>query len=421
MKIAMRLHWLKRLLGAGKLAPVLVAVTMLWFTGCPAPPLPPPGPPAEVPPTLIRLEPSAYPNFTDDLDYEGLEQAIAQSVAYLQVIPASRELEFGRDRYPAGHILRSLQRFQSFIRMRPNGTDLQNYIRANFLVYQSVGRDRKGEVLFTGYYEPQLKGRQTTSPEYRYPLYARPDDLLTIDLGAFSEKYKGEKLLGRILDRAVVPYYDRRDIEEAGVLYGKAQPLAWVSDPVELFFLHIQGSGRVVFEDGQTIIVGYDTSNGRPYRSIGQLLIDEGKISREEMSMQRIRAYLNQNPGEIQRVLDHNPSYIFFKVTPDGPLGSLNVRLTPGRSVALDKKLFPQAALAFVETKKPLSDNQGQVKSWMDCRRFMLNQDTGGAITGPRRADIFWGSGPYAELAAGHLRHPGRLYFLVLRPEAASP
>jgi len=205
------------------------------------------------------------------------------------------------------------------------------------------------------------------------------------------------------------------------VLYGKAQPLAWVSDPVNLYFLHVQGSGKVVFEDGQTIIVGYDSSNGRPYRSIGQLLIDEGKISLEEMSMQRIRAYLNQNPGEIQRVLDHNPSYIFFKVTPDGPLGSLNVRLTPGRSVALDRKLFPPAALAFVETKKPLSDNQGQVNSWMDCSRFMLNQDTGGAITGPGRADIFWGSGPYAELAAGHLRHPGRLYFLVLRPDAASP
>ena len=421
MKIESSLHRLNRLLVGGNISPILLAVTILWFTGCPAPPVPPTAPPTEVPPALIRLEPSAYPNFSDDLDYEGLENAIAQSSAYLQAIPATRELEFGRDRYPAGHILRSLQRFESFIRMRPNGVDLQNYLRANFLVYQSAGRDRRGEVLFTGYYEPQLRGRRSTSPEFRYPLYGRPDDLLTIDLGAFSEKYKGEKLTGRVQNSFVVPYYDRRDIEEAGALYGKAQPLAWVSDPVDLYFLHVQGSGRVVFEDGQVIIVGYDTSNGRPYRSIGQLLIDEGKISREEMSMQRIRAYLNQNPGEIQRVLDSNPSYIFFKVTPDGPLGSLNVRLTPGRSVALDRKLFPPAALAYVETKKPLSDNQGQINSWMDCQRFMLNQDTGGAITGPGRADLFWGSGPYAELAAGHLKHPGRLYFLVLKPEAASP
>ena len=400
---------------------LLAAVALLLF-GCPTPPKPPPAPPAvEAAPSLVRMDPSAYPNFSDDLDYEGLDQAISQSSVYLQAIPAARELKFGHDRYPAGHILHSLQRFQNFIRMRPSGPDVQNYIHANFLVYQSVGRDRKGEVLYTGYYEPQLKGRHSISPEYRYPLYARPDDLLTIDLGAFSEKYKGEKLVGRLQDSAVVPYPDRRDIDEAGVLYGKAQPLAWVSDPVGLFFLHIQGSGRVTFEDGQVIIVGYDTSNGRPYRSIGQLLIEEGKISREEMSMQRIRAYLDQNPGEIQRVLNHNPSFIFFKVTPDGPLGSLNVRLTPGRSVALDQKLFPPAALAFVETKKPLSDSQGQVNSWMDCRRFMLNQDTGGAITGLGRADIFWGSGPYAELAAGHLRHPGRLYFLVLKPAAASP
>lgn len=410
-----------RLLEGKTCVAALLALMALLLSGCPPPPKPPPAPPAEVPPALIRLEPSAYPNFSDDLDYEGLENAFAQSSAYLQAIPATREIEFGRDRYTAGHILHSLQRFQSYIRMRPSGADLQNYIRTSFLVYQSVGRDRKGEVLFTGYYEPLLKGRRSVSPEFRYPLYGRPDDLLTIDLGAFSEKYKGEKLTGRVQNSFVVPYHDRRDIEEAGALYGKAQPLAWVSDPVELFFLHIQGSGRVVFEDGQAIIVGYDASNGRPYRSIGQLLIDEGKISREEMSMQRIRAYLSQNPGEIQRVLDHNPSYIFFKVTPDGPLGSLNVRLTPGRSVALDKKLFPPAALTFVETKKPLSDNQGQVNSWTDCRRFMLNQDTGGAITGPGRADLFWGSGPYAELAAGHLRHPGRLYFLVLRPEAASP
>jgi membrane-bound lytic murein transglycosylase A len=288
-------------------------------------------------------------------------------------------------------------------------------------VYQSVGRDQKGEVLFTGYYEPYLKGCSSMSPDCRYPVYGRPNDLLTIDLGAFAEKYKGEKLIGRVQDGVVVPYHDRRDIDEAGALYGKAQAIAWVSDPVALFFLHIQGSGRVVLENGQALVIGYDSSNGRPYRSIGQLLIEEGKISREEMSMQRIRDYLNQNPGEIRRILNHNPSYIFFKLTPDGPLGSLNVKLTPGRSLALDKKLFPPAALTFAMTQKPLSDATGKTTSWTDCQRFMLNQDTGGAITGPGRADFFWGSGPYAELAAGHLKHPGKLYFVVLKPDAASP
>jgi membrane-bound lytic murein transglycosylase A len=400
----------------------LVALTALLFFGCPAPPKPAPTPPgAEAAPPMARMEPSTYPDFSDDLDFEGLEHGIGQSIVYLQALPPGREFQFGSDRYDAAHLLLTLQRFQSFIRSRPTGADLQKYLRAFYRVYQSVGRDQRGEVLFTGYYEPQLRGRRSTSPDYRYPIYGRPEDLLSIDLGAFAEKYKGDKLIGRVQDGVVVPYHDRRDIDQDGALYGKAQPLAWVSDPVELFFLHIQGSGRVLLEDGQTLLVGYDTTNGRPYRSVGQLLIDEGKISREEMSMQRIRDYLNQHPGDIQRVLNHNPSYIFFKVTPDGPLGSLNVRLTPGRSLALDRKLFPAAALTFVTTQKPLSNGMGRITSWVDCRRFMLNQDTGGAITGAGRADLFWGSGPYAELAAGHLKHPGKLYFLVLRPDAASP
>jgi membrane-bound lytic murein transglycosylase A len=370
---------------------------------------------------MVRIEPSAYPDFSDDLDFEGLERGISQSIVYLQSQPPGREFEFGRDRYTAAHLTLTLQRFQGFIRARPSGADLQKYIRSFYRVYRSVGRDPKGEVLFTGYYEPQLKGRRSTSPDYRYPIYGRPEDLLSIDLGAFAEKYKGDKIIGRVHEGAVVPYHDRRDIDEAGALFGKAPALAWVSDPVELFFLHIQGSGRVVLEDGQTLVVGYDTSNGRPYRSIGQLLIDEGRIRSEEMSMQRIRDYLNRHPADIPRVLSHNPSYIFFKATPEGPLGSLNVPLTPGRSVALDRRIFPPSALTFVTTQKPLSDGMGTVASWADCRRFMLNQDTGGAIIGAGRADLFWGSGPYAELAAGHLKHPGKLYFLVLKPEAAAP
>jgi membrane-bound lytic murein transglycosylase A len=400
--------------------PVLAVLIAFLLIGCPAPPKPPPAPPAaDAAASLVRLDPSAYPNFADDLDLESLEQAIAQSLRYLQTVPSSREFEFGRDRYPAAHVLRSLQRFQLFIRVRPSASDLQKYIRAFYRVYQSIGRDPKREVLFTGYYEPQLKGHRSISPEFQYPIFARPDDLLTIDLGAFAEKFTGEKLIGRVQERSVVPYYDRREIEENGALYGKARALAWVNDPVDIFFLHVQGSGKIILDDGQVLNLGYDTSNGRPYRSVGQLLIEEGKISREEMSMQRIRAYLNENPDEIQRVLSHNPSYIFFKVTPDGPLGSLNVKLTPGRSIALDRTLFPPAALSFVETRKPMIDGQGRIASWLECRRFTLNQDTGGAIKGPGRADLFWGSGHEAEISAGHLKHPGTLYFLVLQPDAS--
>ena len=309
---------------------------------------------------MVRLQPSDYPNFSDDLGFEGLEQSISQSIAYLRKAPVSREFEFGPDRYTAGHLLLSLQHFQSFIRSQPAEAELQNYIRAFYRVYQSVGRDQKGEVLYTGYYEPYLKGCSSMTPDCRYPVYGRPEDLLTIDLGAFAEKYKGEKLIGRVQDGAAVPYHDRRDIDEAGALLGKAKPLAWVSDPVELFFLHIQGSGRVVLENGQVLAIGYDSSNGRPYRSIGQLLIEEGKISREDMSMQRIRDYLNQNPAEIRRILNHNPSYIFFKLTPDGPLGSLNVKLTPGRSLALDQKAFSAGRANFRHDSKAADRRHGK-------------------------------------------------------------
>ncbi len=402
----------------------LIGVILIFvLAGCETTPKPVP-PAAPAPPEVVplkKLSPSSYPNFADDLDYNSLGQAIAQSIAYLQVVPPQREVEFGRDRVSAAHVLKSLQRFQGFIHGRPTARSLQDFIRDNYLVYQSPGRNAQDEVLFTGYYEPLLRGSRSRKPEYAYPVYPRPEDLVTVDLGTFSEKFKGEKITGRLTDRAIVPYYERREIEEDGVLYGKIQPIAWVNDPVDLFFLHIQGSGKIALDDGQTINAHYDGGNGRPYRSIGQLLIDEGKVTREEMSMQRIRAYLRENPHEIQRVLNHNPSYIFFKIGPGGALGALNVRLTPGRSLALDRKIFPPAALTFIETKKPLGEASGKIQSWVDCRRFMLNQDTGGAIVGPGRADIFWGEGPYAELAAGHLKHPGKLYFLVLKPEAGAP
>jgi membrane-bound lytic murein transglycosylase A len=385
-------------------------MALIFAAGCQTPP----GVAPAVETPLVKLAPSAFPEFKDDLDYEGMDRAIGLSLDYLKAIPMDRGFDFGPDRYTAGHMVKTLQRFQSFIRTRPAPAAMQKHIRADYHVYQSAGRDLKGEVLFTGYYEPQLKGSRATSPAFRYPIYARPDDLLTIDLGAFSEKFKNEKLIGRLNERTVVPYYERREIDTEGAI-------AWVADPVELFFLHIQGSGRILFEDGGSLHVNYDSGNGRPYRSVGQLLIDEGRIPREEMSMQRIRAYLDQNPADIERVLNSNPSYVFFKPSTEGPLGALNVKLTPGRSLALDRKVFPSAALAFAETKKPLTDGSGKIKSWVDFSRFMLNQDTGGAIQGPGRADFFWGGGAYAEIAAGHLKHPGKLYLIVLRPDGAAP
>jgi membrane-bound lytic murein transglycosylase A len=285
------------------------------------------------------------------------------------------------------------------------------------MVYQSVGIKKSGKVLYTGYYEPLLEGLTEQNSEYKYPIYARPEDHVVINLSLFSPQYKGKKLIGRSTGHEIRPYHDRQEIEEKGVLTGKAKPLAWLKDNVDLFFLQIQGSGKVYLNTGQLLNVHYHTTNGHPYRSIGKLLINEGKIPRSQMSMQAIRAYLRKHPNEVQRILNYNPSYVFFKTEKEGPLGYLGVRITPARTIALDRRIFPPAALTFVETKQPLVDGDGNIYQWNDFTRFALNQDTGGAIRGPGRADLFWGNGPYAEIAAGHMQHHGKLYFLMLKPK----
>jgi membrane-bound lytic murein transglycosylase A len=391
---------------------VLTAALAVLIAGCPVPIK---KPPEEL--AMVRKSTFSYPNFSDDLAFDGLEHSILKSMAYLQKVPPDRVYQFGQDRIDAAHLMKSLQYFLDFIRTNPPKRDLKKFIRSNYTVYQSVGRDQKGEVLFTGYYEPHLSGRLEPDEDFRFPIYALPTDLMKIDLSAFNEKFKGETIVGRYTGETVVPYHERWEIDEAAALAGKAEPLAWLKDPVDAFFLQIQGSGKVFLGTGEVINVHYHGTNGRPYRAIGALLIEEQKIPKEEMSMQKIRSYLHAHPEEMAAVFNYNPSYVFFKLESEGPLGNINVLLTPGRSIALDRRIFPPAALAFIQTKKPVVDPAGQIDRWADFSRFVLNQDTGGAIRGAGRADLFWGNGPYAEIAAGHLKHTGKLYFLILKPD----
>ncbi|MFH1581586.1 MAG: MltA domain-containing protein [Pseudomonadota bacterium] len=367
---------------------------------------------------LTKISPSKYPVFADDIFYDGLEYSICKSISYLQKVPSDRTFMFGEDRFTADHLIKSLQYFLTYIQAKPSKHDLNRFIRSNFWIYRSIGGNGSGNVLFTGYYEPILEGSLKQSDEFSFPLYAWPDDLAVINLSLFSPEFSGKKIIGRCFKNTVVPYYERREIELQGCLEDTAEPIAWVKDRVDLFFLQIQGSGKIYLNNGKTINVHYHTSNGRPYKSVGNYLIEKGKIPRSEMSMQKIRAYLRDNPKELDTILHYNPSYVFFKIEDDGPLGCLDVKLTPGRSIALDRKIFPKAALAFIETKKPLIDGTGKIHIWKNYNRFVLNQDTGGAILGPGRADMFFGNGIYAKIAAGHMQHPGKLYFLVLKPDA---
>jgi len=365
---------------------------------------------------LERISSEDYPEFADDMGYDGLEQGILQSLAYLNRLPKDRVFRFGDDEYDCGHMIASLERFHKFIQSRPSPEEMKAFILSHYRVYRSVGKDETGEVLFTGYYEPSLSGSLKKSHEFQHPIFSMPKDIAFIDLSLFNPAFKAEKpLVGRFTDdHKVVPYYEREEIVR-NQLNGKAVPVAWVKDPVDLFFLQVQGSGRIHLENRETLFVLYHAANGRPYRSIGALLIQEGKISPEEMSMQKIKEYLKAHPEEADRILNYNPSYVFFRVGKDGPFGCFGVKVTPGRSLALERRIFPAAALGFMESEKPLIDGDREIREWTAFGRFVLNQDTGGAITGPGRADLFWGNGPYAEIAAGYMKHPGSLYFLVLK------
>ncbi len=394
---------------------VIIWIGLVLFMASCADVPPKPSKPPETP-GLVRLELSEYPSFKDDIAYSGLIQGIRASLSYLQKVPPTRVFRFGKDRFDAAHMIRSLIHFEAIAQKKPSAALLNDIIRSHYLVYQSQNDEDERSAFFTGYYEPQLRGRRQADKEYKYPVYMRPRDLDFIDLSLFSDEFKGKKIYGRYSPDGFVPYFDRKAIENHKALENRAQPLAWVKDRVALFFLHIQGSGRIILDNGDVIHVGYHAQNGRPYRGIGKLLIQQGKITREEMSMQKIREYLRNHPDEVDAVLNYNPSYIFFTLRKDGPYGSLGVRLTPGRTIATDQRIHPRAALAYIQTQKPVVDMQGRIESWSAFSRFVLNQDTGGAIKGPGRADLFWGAGAYAELAAGHLKHPGKIYFLILKP-----
>ncbi len=360
--------------------------------------------------TQVRL---FFPKFSDDMDRNSLVQGITRNLEYLDRLAPETIFHYGPHDFSCQQVRESQEAFLDLLSRGLHADQLSKEIRQKFRVYRATGRKGSGRVLFTGYYEPIYEGRRTRDEVFRYPLYRLPSDLIRIDLSPFGEKYKGETLVARIEGKKVQPYFSRSQIEGERMLEEKGLEIAWLRDPLDVFFLHIQGSGRVRLPDGKDLLVHYQASNGRPYRSIGQYMIERGFLPREEMSMQAMRRYLTEHPELRDEVLNQNPSYVFFRQVETGPWGSLGVLLTPGRSVALDSRFFPKGALGFITSRKPLVNDQREITGWIEFSRFVLHQDSGGAIKGAGRADIFWGSGPYAELAAGHLQHEGDLYILI--------
>ncbi|WND03703.1 murein transglycosylase A [Temperatibacter marinus] len=288
--------------------------------------------------------------------------------------------------------------------------EARSFFEKNFQPF-SVAYDDRTEGVFTGYYEPLLQGSYKQSKRYSTPLLARPQELVMVDLGTFRHDLKGRRIAGRVEKGRLVPYPDRKAID-AGALNNKTEALLWVDDPVMAFSLHIQGSGRVQMEDGSIVRIGYAAQNGHPYRAIGRVMVQQGLLERSQVSMPAIQNWLRENPARANEIMHTNPSYVFLRlIGGDGPYGSAGVVLTPRRSLAVDRKHLPLNVPMYLDASHP--DPTDRNAPSLPFQRLMITQDTGGAIRGGIRGDVFWGFGGDAEEIAGRMANKGRYYILL--------
>lgn len=359
---------------------------------CPAPPAPapPPAPPIE---SRGKLAPAAWA----DLPGWGREPVRPALAAFVRSCDVLEKQDPWKAVCAAARTLPA----------EAGEAETTLFFESSFDPWQVVNADDSTTGMVTGYYEPLLRGSRTRSARYRYPIYGPPADLLTIDLASVYPDLAHKRLRGRLEGHRVVPYFSRGDIDGNPDLL-KGLEIAWVDDAVELFFLHIQGSGQVQLDDGGRVRVGYADQNGHPFRSLGRLLIDRGEIRPEHASMQGIKDWARHNPARVRQFLDANPSYVFFRELPrelPGPLGALGVPLTPERSIAVDPRVIPLGVPVYLATTRPNSAEP--------LERLVVAQDTGGAIAGAVRADFFWGFGDAAGAEAGRMRQAGRMWALL--------
>lgn len=398
----------RRLLAAAAALSCFVAVV-----GCRAkPPVQPVAEPVKdytraLPPGALALEkitnPAELPDVREALsDLSSFQRAIEKSLAYYDAPSSQRHFPYGEITHWQAR--ESCKAFLELLAVARDPRDFQARLLAGFDVYRSVGCDRGGTVLFTGYCEPIYDGSLVRTEEFRYPLYRLPPDLVKDEDGTPR---------GRRVGDSILPYYTRMEIEEGRLLEGRGLELVWLRDPLEAYIVHVQGSARIRLPDGEEMRIGYAGKTEHPYSSVGEALVADGKIRRSNLSLAAIKEWFAAHPGERDGYLRRNPCYVFFTDTVGGPYGSLGVQVTGTRSLATDKSVFPRGAIAFVDTRLPICDATGVIAT-APCRRFVCDQDTGGAIRSAGRADFFVGTGPEAERLAGHTRSEGRLYYFFL-------
>jgi len=355
------------------------------------------------------ISPETSPLFYDEGDIHSLVHAIERQYKYISSLENDEVFSFASKKVSSAQLAESLKTFQEIIELAPSPLELDRIIKENFLIIQAGGRKGKppGEMLVTGYFEPFLEGSLTKNPPFIYPLYAPPPDLVS------RSTKPGMAVSGRLDDGGhFQTYWTREEIDTTGIL--EDNELVYLNSRFDAFLLHIQGSGKIKLQDGSLRSVQYRANNGHTYSSIGKLLVDEKKMALEDVNIPSIRLYLQNHPMEVDRILNHNKRYIFFGWgEEESPIGSTGQALTPGRSIAVDKNSLPMGAIAYLVSQKPVIDEQGNIVSWTPLQRFVFPQDTGAAIKGSGRVDLFWGNGGYAEITAGSMKEKGYLYFLV--------
>ncbi len=399
-------------------ARISITAACLFLAGCANLTWPPSLPPQLKPADQLSLKESSFdqlPGWDNDAEGEAVV-ALQRSCAVIAKKDADAELGVGGFEGTAGAWQRICQDLSDAVHLTDDGA--RAFFEAHFTPYELQGAN-VNEVLFTGYYEPTLRGSYRKHGHYTVPIYSRPNDLVTVNLGDFKPALEGEHISGRVnKDKNLMPYYDREKIED-GALKKQHKEIVWVDSAVDAFFLHIQGSGRIKMDNGKVLRVGYAAENGQPYTAIGRALVERGALERGNVSMQSIRDWLEQNPDDAAEVMDINASYIFFRKLKgddgplDGPLGAEGVPLTPKRSLAVDRKMVPYGVPVWLDAQDP--DGAENIQ------RLMVAQDTGGAITGAVRGDFFWGAGDEAAHKAGLMKSRGRAWVLLPKTTAVTP
>lgn len=370
-------------------------------------------------PAVRLLSPAEYPSFEESFKSKaGLVKAAKKAIKYLEALPATKTVKVADRSYAPALLVDSAKAIVDISLKAKTTAQFDALVRETFDVFQSTGLDGKGRVVFSSYYQPMLRASPVKTAAYPYPLYKRPKDMVDIDLEAFGKANGESTILARVTkDGKVVPYYTREEIDRRKTLAGKGLEIAWLKDRFDALDLHIQGSAILKWPSGKEVLAKYAANNNRAYNSVGLTLVKAGVFARDEITHDKLRQYLHDNPDAESWILAQNPRYVFFELAPlpeDGePFGATEQSLVPARSIAVDPAFVPLGGLYFFTTTSPQADKEGRVLAMAENARFAFGLDTGGAIKSPGRVDIYAGHGPQAAATARGQWADGKLYLLI--------